>query len=377
MAPEQIRDAQERRRRADIFSLGCILYELVAGRPPFEAPDILTLFQQVGSGAYPPPESLVPDLPGAVRDAIAGALKSDPAERIPDCATFVDILYGTPGAPPASKTLVGGVTLIGDSPAIQAIHTLANERRTPATTSTGANSGTWIDPAAATPAPAPNVTRMMSPATPEPAPFANSSVTSLSIDAPPPGATWAWGVVPLVAVGLAGVVLVGAIAVGAGIAVSHSSGATVADPPAAVAVPAAPVVIEPPAPVAIAPVAIAPVEVAPVAIAPVDPTVKPVRVVPKPVNVVPKPADPVVAAPIEPAAPSGATFTYNGATDVILADTTTGKEYAASAQVPPGTYKIRATFDGPDPVEAGRITLSAGQSAVLKCNAAFAQCKRQ
>ena len=41
IAPEQIDDAQSADIRADIYSLGCTLYYLLSGGPPFQAPDAL------------------------------------------------------------------------------------------------------------------------------------------------------------------------------------------------------------------------------------------------------------------------------------------------------------------------------------------------
>jgi serine/threonine protein kinase len=45
IAPEQIRDAQSADTRADIYSLGCTLYYLLSGKPPFEAVSLYDLFQ--------------------------------------------------------------------------------------------------------------------------------------------------------------------------------------------------------------------------------------------------------------------------------------------------------------------------------------------
>jgi len=96
MAPEQIRDAKNVDSRADVFSLGCILYELICGRPPFAGPDILSIFNAVASGSYPPPISLIPDLPARVQNAIQGCLVVDREHRIPDCHVLLAVLDGKP-----------------------------------------------------------------------------------------------------------------------------------------------------------------------------------------------------------------------------------------------------------------------------------------
>lgn len=117
MAPEQIRDAKNVDARADIFSLGCILYELVSGRPPFDGPDILSIFNAVASGTYTPPSIAVADLPKRFNDAIVGCLTTDRELRIPSCVALLDVLGGAaslnavtpialpPGAKPAVPSL--------------------------------------------------------------------------------------------------------------------------------------------------------------------------------------------------------------------------------------------------------------------------------
>ena len=94
MAPEQIRDAKNVDARADMFSLGCILFELTCGRPPFTGPDVLSIFNAVASASFPPPLSLVPDLPARLHDAILGLLVVDRDRRIPDGPTLLQILNG-------------------------------------------------------------------------------------------------------------------------------------------------------------------------------------------------------------------------------------------------------------------------------------------
>src|SRR5579872_6703147 len=47
MAPEQARGARELDGRADVFALGCVLYECVSGRRPFEGRHVLALLAKV------------------------------------------------------------------------------------------------------------------------------------------------------------------------------------------------------------------------------------------------------------------------------------------------------------------------------------------
>lgn len=90
MAPEQIRDAKHVDHRADIFSLGAILYELIAGRRPFDGEDILAVFNAVATGTYAP----LVGAPDRVVLAVSGSLMVKRDDRIPDCDTFIDVLDG-------------------------------------------------------------------------------------------------------------------------------------------------------------------------------------------------------------------------------------------------------------------------------------------
>ncbi len=113
MAPEQIRDARSVDERADIFSLGAILYRMVCGRPAFGGEDVLSILYATTSGRYPSPEDLQLELPEAVVSAIKGSLVPQKDHRIPSCDALMAVLEGQtlPLPPPNTPVTVALPTL--------------------------------------------------------------------------------------------------------------------------------------------------------------------------------------------------------------------------------------------------------------------------
>jgi len=83
MAPEQARNLGID-RRADLWSVGAVLYHLLAGRVPYEADSPLAVLSMLLSEEPPPP--LPRHVPGAVTELVMRALKPDPAERFQSAA---------------------------------------------------------------------------------------------------------------------------------------------------------------------------------------------------------------------------------------------------------------------------------------------------
>jgi WD40 repeat protein/tRNA A-37 threonylcarbamoyl transferase component Bud32 len=84
VAPEQIASG-EIDGRADIYSLGCVLYECLVGQPPFPRDsDIAVVFAHLEAGP-PAPSAQRPELPAALDAVIARALAKEPEQRYPSC----------------------------------------------------------------------------------------------------------------------------------------------------------------------------------------------------------------------------------------------------------------------------------------------------
>jgi len=92
MAPEQIADASRVDVRADIFSLGCIFYELLCGQRAFRGANVADIFEAIRRSRYTPPAELAPTLPLRHREVIRRCLSADPANRPSSCAEIVQIL---------------------------------------------------------------------------------------------------------------------------------------------------------------------------------------------------------------------------------------------------------------------------------------------
>lgn len=81
MAPEQITGQENIDGRLDIYALGCILFEMIAGHVPFEGPDFATIFDQHLESAPPRLDVLVADCPKALADLIDCMLEKEPGDR--------------------------------------------------------------------------------------------------------------------------------------------------------------------------------------------------------------------------------------------------------------------------------------------------------
>ncbi len=89
MAPEQWKDPSRVGPASDIYSVGCILYELVAGHVPFGGNTLPEVMQ--GHLQKPPPE--IPDAPRWLVRIIERALAKDPNDRFESAGEFLDALH--------------------------------------------------------------------------------------------------------------------------------------------------------------------------------------------------------------------------------------------------------------------------------------------
>lgn len=99
MAPEQYTNAKTVDRRADLFSMATILYELLTGRSCFPKADFLTIYGRAREGVYAPIRELAPDAPARMVRAIEDALSPEPDQRPTHAAAMLGLWEDGTAAP--------------------------------------------------------------------------------------------------------------------------------------------------------------------------------------------------------------------------------------------------------------------------------------
>ena len=92
MSPEQAAGSAEVDRRSDIYSLGCVLYEMLAGAPPFAAPTPASVAARDVADTPPPLSGIRATIPAAVEAAVSRALARAPGDRFTTATEFVAAL---------------------------------------------------------------------------------------------------------------------------------------------------------------------------------------------------------------------------------------------------------------------------------------------
>lgn len=125
MSPEQAAGGAAVDGRSDIYSLACVLYELLVGDPPFTGQTPQAVIARVISDAPPSVRTVRPTVPAHVEAALARALAKLPADRYATAREFTDALVNAPmavpigaRAPPArwrnhTRLILGAAAIVG------------------------------------------------------------------------------------------------------------------------------------------------------------------------------------------------------------------------------------------------------------------------
>ena len=92
MSPEQSLGADHADGRSDIYSLGCVLYELLAGQPPFDGPNSRAILARHAMEQVPSIRIVRQSVPEELEDAVLQALEKTPADRFQKMSELAELL---------------------------------------------------------------------------------------------------------------------------------------------------------------------------------------------------------------------------------------------------------------------------------------------
>ena len=141
MSPEQIR-GEHPDHRADIYSLGVMLHEMIGGKPPYESDSAMTIMMMHLNDPIPDVGALAPETPPALKAVIARALAKDPDQRYQSAGEMAAAIRGSLSAGAAAPA---GTAVESLGPAATYVE--------PAPPKPPAPQATYVEPAGAQPPP--------------------------------------------------------------------------------------------------------------------------------------------------------------------------------------------------------------------------------
>jgi eukaryotic-like serine/threonine-protein kinase len=105
MSPEQATATRDLDGRSDLYALGCVVYEMLAGQPPFVGATAQQLLARHAMDPVPPLRTVRATVPGAVEQSVTRALAKLPADRFAAAGDFAEALTATGEATVASPSI--------------------------------------------------------------------------------------------------------------------------------------------------------------------------------------------------------------------------------------------------------------------------------
>jgi tetratricopeptide (TPR) repeat protein/TolB-like protein len=104
MSPEQAAGSGDLDGRSDVYALGCVLYEMLAGEPPFTGPTVESLVHQHLAVEPQAVTAIRPAVPAPVAAALHRTLAKAPADRFQSAAAFAGAIAQSTAATPAAES---------------------------------------------------------------------------------------------------------------------------------------------------------------------------------------------------------------------------------------------------------------------------------
>ena len=90
VSPEQARGDAKLDGRSDVYSLACMMFEMLTGQPPFRGPTTLATVGMRFTSPVPDARDVVPSLPRELAEALQRAMTLEPADRTPSAGAFLE-----------------------------------------------------------------------------------------------------------------------------------------------------------------------------------------------------------------------------------------------------------------------------------------------
>jgi serine/threonine-protein kinase len=124
--------------RSDVYALGCVLYEMLAGTPPFTGPTAQAIMARHSVDPVPPLRTVRATIPWAIEQAVVQALAKVPADRFATAAEFAEALVAESAPAPrfhwpvSARTMRAGLGIIVGVSVVAVAARMMKERSIPA-----------------------------------------------------------------------------------------------------------------------------------------------------------------------------------------------------------------------------------------------------